>query len=120
MIETILHILSEQEAAQAKAAGVYRPASLFAQGFIHCSYAPQVCRVADFLYKGRADLVLLEIAKADVQSELRDEAAQAGGERFPHLYGALPWSAVRAVHPFPCSEAGTFTLPLSVSKRSRR
>ena len=111
----LLHIIPKQEAEAAKASGVYKPASLSSEGFIHCSYANQVCRVANFLFKGNADLALLEIDKTKLDCDVVNEDLYESGELFPHIYGELPWNSVIAIHEFPRNEIGEFELPASVS-----
>ena len=113
-MEKVFHIIPKQEADIAKKQGFYQPSSLIDEGFIHCSYPMQVCRVANFLYKGKTDLVLLEIDKAHINCEIIDEDLYDSGELFPHIYGKLPWNAVVAIHDFPCKEDGTFELPTTV------
>jgi len=114
-VTSLLHIVSKQEAETAKAAGVYKPDSLGSEGFIHCSYPDQVCRVANYLFKGNADMVLLEIDKTQLTCDVVDEDLYESGELFPHIYGEILWSAVAAVHEFPCNDNGEFKLPASVS-----
>ena len=63
------------------------------QGFIHCSFADQVQRVADIAYRQRSDVVLLEIDPRLLASPLRVEALD-GTEAFPHIYGPLNRDAV--------------------------
>ena len=111
----LLHIIPKQKAEVAKTSGVYKAASLNSEGFIHCSYANQVCRVANFLFKGNADLVLLEIDKTRLDCDVVDEDLYESGELFPHIYGELPWNSVIAIHEFPCNDTGEFELPASVS-----
>ena len=117
-MKALFHIISEQTADGAKRASVYRPDSLQGEGFIHCSYADQVCRVADFLYRGRSDLLLLEVDSSRMSAKVLVEDLYESGEPFPHIYGELPWRAVAAVHAFPCAEDGTFCLPATVGSRS--
>lgn len=112
---TLLHITSKQAAEAAQAVGVYEPSSLSSEGFIHCSYADQVCRVANQFYKGSADLVLLEIDQMKLNCKVVDEDLYDSGESFPHIYGKLPWPAMIAIHEFPCNDIGEFQLPASVS-----
>lgn len=114
-MKKVFHIISKQEADTAKAQGFYQPPSLIHEGFIHCSYPMQVCRVANFLYKGQTDLILLEIDKAHINCEVIDEDLYESGELFPHIYGQLPWSAVVATHEFPCNDDGMFEIPNTVS-----
>jgi len=116
-VPKLLHILSKEEAESAKRTGVYTPASLVTEGFIHCSYEHQVCRVANFLYKGQTGLVLLELDPTKLEAILVDEDLYGSGETFPHLYGALIWDAVVAKHNFPHLADGTFVLPFSLTNK---
>jgi uncharacterized protein (DUF952 family) len=68
-------------------------------GFIHCSFQEQVQQIADLLYAGRTDVVLLTIDTDGVDADVRVE----GG--FPHIYGELPISAVVSVEAWPGSES---------------
>jgi len=104
----LFHITSEDEWRAAQADGEYRPQAFAREGFIHCSYARQVLRTADRIFKGVTGLVLLEIDPARLTCGIVDENLEGGTELFPHIYGPLPVSAVRAVHPFPCATDGTF------------
>jgi uncharacterized protein (DUF952 family) len=116
----LFHIASRTDWDAASAAGVYRPASLDSEGFIHCSTAAQVVGSADRYFRGRGDLVLLCIDEARVAGALRHEPpAVIGGapdsrasELFPHLHGPLALDAVIRVVPFPCRADGSFALPL--------
>ncbi|MCU0727606.1 MAG: DUF952 domain-containing protein [Planctomycetes bacterium] len=108
----ILHITTAAEWREAGRRGAYVPAGFARDGFIHCSRASQVLRVADFLFRWQRDLVLLEIDPALAGAPVRTENLEGGKELFPHLYGPLPVPAVVAVHPFPCRADGRFDLPL--------
>ena len=59
--DPIFHITSDAEWQVAQAFRQYRPKRFAEEGFIHCSYKHQVKSVADRLFKGSSDLVLLEI-----------------------------------------------------------
>lgn len=111
----IFHITTDERWREAKRAGTYLPEGLESAGFIHCSYAAQVARVANALFRGRTGLILLEIEPSLVGCEVIDEKPAGGRELFPHIYGPLPCSAVVAVHSFPCDEDGLFRLPNGVS-----
>jgi uncharacterized protein (DUF952 family) len=76
-------------------------------GFIHCSFAGQVQQIADLVYRGRDDVVLLEIDVALLHSPLRVESAEDGGEEFPHIYGPLNRDAVIRVTPVTMGADGT-------------
>lgn len=90
----IFHITSDQEANAAQRTGEYIPQRFDEEGFIHCSYERQVAGVLDRIFKGRTDLVLLEIDPARLDCKVIDENLEGGSELFPHLYGRLPMSAV--------------------------
>ncbi len=114
MKQSLFHILTQTEADEAKAQGSYTPANFAAEGFIHCSYAVQVCPTAERFYKGQSNLVLLEIDESALSCEVIVEDLYGSGEAFPHIYGTLLWQAVVAVHDFPCLEDGSFELPEAI------
>jgi uncharacterized protein (DUF952 family) len=107
----ILHIAEKQIWETATKEGKYRGDTLETEGFIHCSTAWQVIRVANHLYQGRTDLVLLFIDTDKLQAPLRYEPptpdAQTA-ERFPHLYGPLNIDAVVKTEPLKPDEDGVF------------
>ena len=106
----IYHITSRFEADNAVKSGAYAPAAFAAEGFIHCSYVQQLRTVATSRFKGRSDLVLLEIDRARLQCATVDENLAGGAELFPHIYGHLPMAAVVKIHEFPCNGSGDFDL----------
>ena len=65
--------------------------------------------VANHLFHGRADLVLLRIDSRRVEHEIRYENLEGGTELYPHLYGPLTLGAVVVSGPFPPDENGRFT-----------
>lgn len=67
--------------------------SLADEGFIHCSFPHQVQTIADLVYSGRSDVVLLEIDPARLGPPVKVEGPD-GGEAFPHIYGPLNRDAV--------------------------
>ena len=105
----IYHITSKHEASEAQKAGTYAPAAFEREGFIHCSYANQVIAVANRIFKGRPDLVLLEIDPAALDCRVIDENLEGGSELYPHIYGRLKMSAVMRVDLFPCDKEGKFS-----------
>ena len=106
----ILHIVRREEWERARREGVYCPASLAREGFIHCSTPQQVLRVADASFRGMRGLVLLCIEPASVGAEIRPEGP-APDALFPHIYGPLNLDAVARVLDFPPEPDGTFRLP---------
>jgi uncharacterized protein (DUF952 family)/ubiquinone/menaquinone biosynthesis C-methylase UbiE len=101
-VSVIFHITSEREWALAQKTGEYRRSTrgveLEAQGFIHCSDAHQVVRIANVVYGDFEDwLVVLEIQVNRLDAEVRYENLDGGAELFPHVYGTLPVTAVSSV-----------------------
>ena len=107
----ILHIAEEADWATAQDRGRYEAQSLATQGFIHCSNPDQLVRVADGIFRGRTDLVLLTIDPAKLTAEVRYENLEGGTVLFPHVYGAIELEAVTRAQPFAAGSEGRFTLP---------
>ena len=84
-------------------------------GFIHCSQRSQVEPVANAVYQGAEDLVLLSIDPDRVRSEIRYEHVDGWDEPFPHIYGPLNTDAVVDVSPFSPGPAGRFSFPPTVA-----
>jgi len=112
-MDTIFHIAPAEQWEQARHTGVYRGDTLDTEGFIHCSTAAQVIKVANAFFRGRRGLVLLCIHSARVTSDIRYERAE-GEEFFPHIYGPLEAGAVLHVLEFESGEDGTFELSVEV------
>lgn len=117
--ERLFHITTLDEWARSGRAGYHtrstRGLDLDQVGFIHCSFAHQVSRVAEALYGDVSEtLVVLEIdPDALVRHGLvvRVEAADPSSpdaEKFPHLYGALPAAAVVGVRSAGFDDEGGF------------
>jgi uncharacterized protein (DUF952 family) len=80
--------------------------SLAQVGFIHCSFREQVQLIADNVYRGRHDLLLLEIDPDRLAATVRVESVNGGSDEFPHIYGPLNRDAVIAVTPVAVLEDG--------------
>ena len=110
MNEFILHAAPLASWSAAQETGAYTADSLASQGFVHCSSPEQILRVANALYKGRRDLVLLAIDPARLTSELRWEpGVDLASELFPHVYGPINLQAVIRVVVFEPDANGIFT-----------
>ena len=79
--------------------------SLAEVGFVHGSTGAQVKRIADLVYRGRPDVILLTIDPDRLDVPVRYEEGE-GGERFPHIYGPVPKAAVVHVEPLRCGPDG--------------
>lgn len=85
----------------------------FADGYIHFSNADQLSETLRLHFAGQSDLVLLAVRTADVAKDLKWEASR-GGALFPHLYSALPMSAIAWEAPIAVAADGTCSLPEAV------
>lgn len=85
-----------------------------ADGYIHFSTASQVAETAARHFAGVTDLLLVEVATAEVEAALRWEPSR-GGALFPHVYGDLPLGAVRSVTPLPLGPDGRHVWPLHLA-----
>ncbi len=84
-------------------------------GFIHCSDIDQVIEVADNLFDGEKDLVILCIDEERVDPELVYEDCYDSGEEYPHIYGPIDTDAILEVYKFERNEEGGFKLPEELS-----
>jgi uncharacterized protein (DUF952 family) len=116
----ILHITSRAEWIEAQARGEYIAPSLQTEGFIHCSTEDQVLHVANAFYRGRNDLVLLNIDETKLKPELKWEPPAgkpapgiSESDSFPHIFGPINLTAVASVLDFvPDSDGEWHSLPL--------
>ena len=76
-----------------------------ADGFVHFSTEAQVAETAARHFAGEDDLLLVAVEAARLGGALKWEASR-GGDLFPHLYGALPLSAVLSTRPLPLGGDG--------------
>jgi sulfopyruvate decarboxylase subunit beta len=114
----ILHITRREQWGEAKREGYYKGDALGSQGFIHFSKPHQLEEVANFLFQGQKDLVLLLVDTSKVQAEIRYETV--GNEVFPHLYGPLNTDAVIEVLDLVPDDAGKFQPPRGVRLLDKR
>lgn len=130
----IYHVTMFNDWADAKRDGEYkistRGRSLQQEGFIHASTDEQVEGVANAIFRGARNLVMLVIDTQKVKSEIRYECARtqlpearkvvsevryenpdAAEDEFPHIYGPLNLDAVVAAIPLEASFDGRFDFP---------
>lgn len=107
----LVHLCCSGDWERAQASGTLRPESLHSVGFVHLSTLQQVHLPANRLYRGRADLVLLQVDPAKVGAPVRWELGAPGDPEamlFPHLYGPLPVAAVIGVRDYRPGPDGVF------------
>jgi len=113
MKEPLFHIAPS--AAWAASADPYVPSGFEQERFVHCSTRRQVIEVANALFRGRSDLVLLMIDASCIEAPVRYENLSGGSELFPHVYSGLPREAIVAVEPLELRADGSFE-PMSVER----
>ena len=107
----LVHLCSTRDWEDAQASAVLHPASLDNAGFVHLSTPQQVHLPANRLYRGRTDLVLLQVDSAKLAAPVRWEPGVPGDPEamlFPHLYGPLPVAAVIGVRAYRPGADGVF------------
>jgi uncharacterized protein (DUF952 family)/SAM-dependent methyltransferase len=109
----IFHIAEAERWERAETRGRYAPPSIAAEGFIHCSTAGQVMRVANNLFGGRSDVVLLRLDTGSLRAPVRYENLEGGTELFPHVYGPIEVGAVVEVLALSPEADGHFEPPSS-------
>ena len=109
---TIIYKICEQASWRAAlAAGQYCGSAVDEHdGFIHFSTADQLAETAAKHFAKQTDLILVAVDGDALGRELRWESSR-GGDLFPHLYAALPVSAVRWSRPLPDEADGRRPLP---------
>ena len=109
----IYHIATASDWDQAQRDGEYttstRGRTLAEEGFIHGSTAEQVALVANMIYKGEPDLLVLVIDADHIRAEIRHEQVAGWDTRFPHIYGPLNTDAVVQARPLGPGPDGEFS-----------
>ena len=100
-----LHIVAEAD--WIAGTDPYRPPSLAAEGFIHCTDdRARLSEVGNRHYRDdQRPYVILTVDLDAIGSPWRFDDAK---EWYPHIYGALPRAAVLGRAPFPRAADGTF------------
>ena len=97
MTLTMFHLLSESEWGSIRETQEYSTESLVTEGFIHFSFADQVCVTAARFFTGRTDMLALEVDISRLTNDMRVDHVDGHGD-FPHLYGPLNLDAVVGLH----------------------
>ena len=116
----IYHITGRSNWANAQATGLYRAPSLESEGFIHCSSRDQILPVANSMFRGQRNLLILCIEESELGSQVLWEAPvhpsaslkppATDDDSFPHVYGPIEVVAVKRVADLAESDGG-FELP---------
>ena len=108
---TIYKICERKAWRAAEADGAFRGSDVdLRDGFIHFSTAAQVAGTAAKHFAGQPGLVLVAVDGDALGPALKWQRSR-GDDLFPHLYAALPLSAVRWARPLPDEIDGRRVLP---------
>ncbi len=106
----LYHITSSGAWLDQKATGHFTDPSLEREGFIHSSHKNQIVGVADRIFEGRVDLVILCIDLDRLESQVKEEDSHGHGI-YPHIFGPINTDAVTDAVAFPPDDARRFSLP---------
>lgn len=106
----LYHITSSSAWTSQKASGHFTDPSLEREGFIHSSHRNQIIGVANRVFEGRVDLVILCIDTNRLEPDVKEEDSYGHGV-YPHIFGPINVSAVTEVVTFPPDSDGHFSLP---------
>ena len=82
-------------------------------GFIHMCSGPQLQDTLDKHYATSNEIILVGFDESSFDHELKWEISR-GGEKFPHFYSDLPFSALVNVHRLAQTQKGGFVLPRAI------
>lgn len=101
MMPTAFKVLTADQWAIFERDGVFAGAPVdLADGYVHMSTAGQLDETIAKHFAGQTGLVIAEIDLAALGDAIRWEPSR-GDALFPHLYAALPMSAIRSVRTTP-------------------
>jgi len=90
----IFHITEQSTWQETKYHSFYERDTLSVDGFIHCCLFEQIEDVLLNWFKGKHDVVILEIDTEILLSPVKYENLEGGLEMFPHVYGPINLDAV--------------------------
>jgi uncharacterized protein (DUF952 family) len=112
----LLHLLAESDWLALAGASSYSPASLAAEGFVHCTAGDDLMlQVARSFYADETEeLIVLSLDADRLDSEVRWETPSpapppgSAVTEFPHVYGPIDLGAVVGVRRLQRDAAGRF------------
>jgi uncharacterized protein (DUF952 family) len=105
-MSVLYHIASRTDWEKAHAEGIYTPSSFSSQGFVLCAGAEQYVQLANMLFTGQSELLLLFIGTAVLPAAPRQ--TEIHGIPVASIDYPLPLSAVFEIAPFSPSLDGAF------------
>lgn len=104
-------VLTGPQLSELLANGTFAGAPIdLVDGYIHLSTEAQLAETLLKHFTGQDDLSIVTVDLVALQDDVQWEPSR-GGQLFPHIYGALPLSAVIAHGPVQWLQGGTVRLP---------
>ncbi|MEZ0498221.1 DUF952 domain-containing protein [Sphingomonas sp. IW22] len=111
--QTAYKVLTAEQMAALEADGSFAGAPVdLADGYIHLSTAQQLTETVDKHFAGQTDLHVAAVDLSALGDAVRWEESR-GGQLFPHIYAALPLSAIVAYGAMVRDDDGTVRLPVT-------
>ena len=104
----LLHVADESEYQAATHS--YVPSQYSKDGFIHCCQPSQLSGVLERWFASADRVLLLTVDQHVLESDIR-YATGPGGQKFPHLYAAIPRKAVLAASVLKRGPNGLWDVP---------
>lgn len=109
--DTAYKVLTAPQMAELLDQGSFAGAPIdLADGYIHLSTAAQLTETVDKHFAGQVDLYVAAVDLTRLGDAVRWEESR-GGQLFPHIYAALPLSAITAHGPLQRDSDGAVLLP---------
>lgn len=110
-MSTAYKVLTSEQMEVLLREGVFAGAPIdLADGYIHLSAADQVTETVDKHFAGQTGLLVAAVDLEALGDAVKWEPSR-GGQLFPHIYAALPLSAVTAYVPLARRSDGAVLLP---------
>jgi uncharacterized protein (DUF952 family) len=113
VVDTAYKVLTTEQMNLLETDGTFAGAPIdLADGYIHLSSAAQLDETVDKHFAGQTDLHVAAVDLSVLADTIRWERSR-GGALFPHIYAALPLSAVIAYGPLDRDDEGKVKLPVA-------
>lgn len=92
--DSLYHLVNPQQWREYRRGGEIVPASLADEGFIHCSWGRQVEGTLVKHFAGESEVMALRLDTTLLDAPIVEEDLHGSGQPFPHVYSAIPVTAV--------------------------
>lgn len=111
--DIVFHVTTEEYLKNHIMENRYHPESLDTKGVIHCSTGTQIEKTANRLFPDEDEVLLLVIDISTLSADVKYEADDETGEKFPHIFGPLNMDAVMDKLNIFTEDSGNFKIDFS-------